>query len=43
MRTETIAKKEDSDLKLPQKSNRKYTQPELHDLVIRLAEAHGLI
>ena len=43
MRIEKVVKKEASDLKLPRKSNEKYSRVKLDDLIIRLAEAHGLI
>lgn len=43
MRTETIVKKDESDLKLPRKSNKKYSRTELDIMTVRLAEAHGLI
>ncbi len=43
MRTETIHKKEASDIKMPRKSNKKFTKAELDELVIRLAEAHDMM
>ena len=45
VRTEQIIKKEDSNLKMPitTSGKGKYTREELDEMVIKLAEAHGMI
>ena len=44
VRTEQIIKKEDSNFKMPitTSGKRKYTREELDEMVIKLAEAHGI-
>ena len=44
VRKEKLVRKEQSDLKLPKKGiHKKYTRAELDDMIVRLAEAHGML
>jgi len=44
MRSETIVSKSKSDLRVPKRmSDKKYSRKELDDMIVRLAEAHGMV
>jgi len=44
MRSETIVSKSKSDLRVPKKiTGKKYSRQELDDMIVRLAEAHGML
>lgn len=45
MRNETISRKEDSNLKLPRNKAQKkmYSRAEMDEMILRLAEIHGII